>query len=174
MYSNDTVSGNYSVYAEYTHSFLGPEIYIGNSKSQIIGVYNTKFWVFNWASMASWSNGGTSFEDFQSEHILANKKAMVYPEYTNTQMNQVVTEPTIANMPILLPKTSRAVWDKTSRKYYKQWVDSTYGEPTGGWAQYHCHHIIPKEYGGNNNYSNLIPLEISVHKVFSKWWENYS
>lgn len=96
---------------------------------------------------------------------------MVYSNYTNTQMNQVVTEPTIANMSIV-PKPSRVKWDKTSRKYYRLWVENTYGVPTGGWLNYQIHHIIPQEYGGNNNYSNLVPLEVSIHKQFNRWWEN--
>ncbi|WP_409978469.1 HNH endonuclease signature motif containing protein [Anoxybacteroides rupiense] len=39
---------------------------------------------------------------------------------------------------------------------------------------YEVHHIRPREYGGNNDYSNLIPLPSSFHrKVVNPWWTNY-
>ena len=38
---------------------------------------------------------------------------------------------------------------------------------------YDVHHIIPREYGGTNDYSNLIPLAVSDHRTVTSWWVNY-
>ena len=46
--------------------------------------------------------------------------------------------------------------------------------PEGGWSQYDIHHIIPREYGGTNDFSNLTPVLRSVHQTgFNPWWMGY-
>lgn len=39
---------------------------------------------------------------------------------------------------------------------------------------YDLHHIKPREFGGTNDYNNLVPLRLDVHQEeFSSWWKNY-
>jgi 5-methylcytosine-specific restriction endonuclease McrA len=36
------------------------------------------------------------------------------------------------------------------------------------------HHIIPREYGGTNDFNNLVPVLRTVHQQeFNPWWMNY-
>lgn len=49
-----------------------------------------------------------------------------------------------------------------------------YSTPEGGWLQYDIHHIIPREYGGTNDFNNLVPVLRRVRQQeFNPWWMNY-
>jgi 5-methylcytosine-specific restriction endonuclease McrA len=38
----------------------------------------------------------------------------------------------------------------------------------------HIHHVIPREYGGDNSFDNLYPLPRDIHQqVVTPWWVNY-
>ncbi|AUS29892.1 HNH endonuclease [Rhodococcus erythropolis] len=36
------------------------------------------------------------------------------------------------------------------------------------------HHILPRKYGGTNEFWNLVPLPTSIHALFTRWWEFYA
>ncbi|WP_257006661.1 HNH endonuclease [Shouchella clausii] len=38
---------------------------------------------------------------------------------------------------------------------------------------YEIHHIIPRAYGGDHSFVNLIPLLVSDHRKVSYWWASY-
>jgi hypothetical protein len=43
-----------------------------------------------------------------------------------------------------------------------------------GWKNNDIHHIRPREYGGQNNFENLVPVNRTIHqKQFNPWWQKY-
>lgn len=68
--------------------------------------------------------------------------------------------------------SSSCALTNSDRRAYKTWYDATYGSLN--WNDYEIHHIRPCEWGGNKDYSNLIPLPYSFHRgTVSPWWVNY-
>jgi hypothetical protein len=75
-----------------------------------------------------------------------------------------------------VPVAERVPWGAAERQaYIKEWYDRGYATPEGGWSQNDIHHIVPREYGGTNDFDNLVPVERTVHQTqFNTWWRNYS
>lgn len=81
----------------------------------------------------------------------------------------------------LLSKTNNPVPPLTKEdrgeyiaEYIRRYGDPKKKNPKFNWANYDIHHIIPREYGGNHHFSNLIPLKREFHqKNVSPWWINY-
>lgn len=55
--------------------------------------------------------------------------------------------------------------------YYKRYTEQT--GITLNNSLYDVHHIQPLEYGGNNDYSNLIHLPKTLHSRVSGWFRGY-
>lgn len=74
-----------------------------------------------------------------------------------------------------VPVSQRAPWGGKERgAYIKQWYDRGYSTPEGGWSGYDVHHIRPREYGGTNDFDNLVPIPRDVHQQqFNSWWRDY-
>ena len=75
----------------------------------------------------------------------------------------------------IVPKADRVSWDLNARgKYIKEWYDRGYTTPTGGWDKYDIHHIKPREFGGTNDFWNLVPVERTTHqKEFNEFWRQF-
>jgi hypothetical protein len=71
--------------------------------------------------------------------------------------------------------SKRVVWTGTDRELYKkEWYNRGYAVPSGGWGEYDIHHIIPREYGGTNDFWNLVPVDRPVHiHEFNSWWRKF-
>lgn len=74
-----------------------------------------------------------------------------------------------------VPVGDRVPWGAQQRgAYIKEWYDQGYSTPEGGWSNYDIHHVTPREYGGTNDFNNLVPVERTVHQQeFNPWWMNY-
>jgi hypothetical protein len=74
-----------------------------------------------------------------------------------------------------VPTSQRVVWGGKERgAYIKEWYDRGYSTPEGGWSGYDIHHIRPREYGGTNDFDNLVPVPRDVHQAeFNSWWRDY-
>jgi HNH endonuclease len=74
-----------------------------------------------------------------------------------------------------VPVSDRVPWGPQERgAFIKQWYDQGYSTPQGGWSEYDIHHIIPREYGGTNDFGNLTPVLRTVHQTeFNPWWMGY-
>jgi HNH endonuclease len=58
--------------------------------------------------------------------------------------------------------------------YIRKWYELGYGNLPQQWGDYDVHHIIPRMYGGTNDFWNLVPVLRDDHqKGFSPWWLNY-
>jgi hypothetical protein len=74
-----------------------------------------------------------------------------------------------------VPKADRVPWGGPERQaYIKEWYDRGFSTPEGGWGEVDVHHIVPNEYGGTNDFDNLVPIPRTVHQQeFNSWWRDY-
>ncbi len=105
----------------------------------------------------------------QQKNFLMNKKAKLYPKYICPVSGKLCVAPYYANH----PKTTPIDWN--GRKTYINWFNKTYnnGKDPWDWGDYEIHHIRPRNFGGNNDNANLIPLPKATHLTFTSWWRNY-
>ena len=66
----------------------------------------------------------------------------------------------------VVPASDRVPWGSSQKTAYANYLGV---DLTG----YDVYHIVPRQYGGTNAYSNLIPLSPSDHHTVSSWWTNY-
>jgi RHS repeat-associated protein len=104
--------------------------------------------------------------------IAVNRKGNSYPQVTDPRTGQPIHYPG-DGLPIV-PKEDRVQWGGKERAaYIKQWFDRGFAKPVGEWSEYDIHHILPREYGGSNDFANLVPILRDVHKQFTAWWRSY-
>ncbi|MDR9507683.1 HNH endonuclease [Brevibacillus agri] len=142
-------------------------------------VVDTKFWKAG-AKMTPYIGGapvGTSVSISDTGAILLNKKAVKYPNYTDTNSGLVMSEPSSTTW-TKTTVTNACRLSATEKNNYKDWYNNKYGpikwnNADGSW-NYEIHHIRPCFLGGDKSYSNLIPLPYSFHRgTVSPWWTNY-
>jgi hypothetical protein len=75
-----------------------------------------------------------------------------------------------------VPKSMRVPWGKAERAaYIGEWYSRGFPSPRGGWANYDIHHILPVEFGGSNDFSNLVPVLRGTHqKLFNAFWQEFT
>jgi hypothetical protein len=108
------------------------------------------------------------------QRILLNKLNMEYPKYKDSHSGKVMHFPWRADYN-KIPEYQRVLWySSTERdKYIKEYI-SLYGDPKRNWSDYDLHHIIQRQFGGDNSFYNLIPLLRDYHQqVVEKWWKYY-
>ncbi len=55
-----------------------------------------------------------------------------------------------------------------------EWHRRGFPKPEGGWDKYDIHHIRPREYGGTNDFGNLVPVRRDIHQqLLNPWWQGY-
>lgn len=72
-------------------------------------------------------------------------------------------------------REQRVPWGPKERAaFIAEWIRRTYPVPAGGWNNYDIHHIRPREFGGTNNFDNLVPVERQTdHRLFNEFWREY-
>ncbi|MGG6463071.1 putative Ig domain-containing protein [Solilutibacter silvestris] len=105
--------------------------------------------------------------------IETNRQGLRYPSVIDPRTGVAIPNPG-AGLKIV-DKELRAPWGATERgAFIKEWYDKGFTTPEGGWAKYDIHHITPREYGGTNDFNNLVPVLRDVHqKQFNPWWSGY-
>ncbi|NJL55550.1 hypothetical protein HC928_10395 [bacterium] len=105
---------------------------------------------------------------------IRNSLNIPYPNYVDPRTNKRVPFP---DNPInRVPKDQRANWDSSSERerFIRKWQRDGYPRPQGGWGEYDLHHILPQEFGGTNDFWNLVPVRRSFHQtLFNPWWANF-
>ena len=111
-------------------------------------------------------------EDEGASHP-TNKNGQSYPELKDPRTGENIKFPEGDLQRV--PKDQRVDWDSYDRyNYIKEWYDRGYDTPTGGWENYDIHHIQPREFGGDNSFWNLVPVERSLHQQqFNPFWLGY-
>lgn len=102
-----------------------------------------------------------------------NAAGVPYPNVTDPRTGADIPYPGSSLQKV--PKADRVNWTTQDRyEYIKEWHDEGYPTPAGGWDGYDIHHIVPREYGGTNDFWNLVPVERSTHQSgFTAWFHNY-
>ncbi len=73
-----------------------------------------------------------------------------------------------------LPLNSRVQWNSNLRdKYIGDYMKKGYPEPKGGWDKYQINQILPREFGGTNDFNNLVPVLKEQHKLFNNFWRYF-
>ncbi len=55
-----------------------------------------------------------------------------------------------------------------------EWSRRGYPTPLGGWPNYDIHHIQPREFGGTNDFWNLVPVDRETHQeLFNEFWREF-
>lgn len=104
---------------------------------------------------------------------VTNKHGIPYPDYIDPRTGKPVHYPGDGIRTV--PKENRVAWGSKERgAFIKEWYDRGYKTPDGGWKLYDIHHIQPREYGGTNDFMNLVPLPRTIHQQqYTPWWRNY-
>ena len=120
--------------------------------------------------------------------IIVNNKGVPYPEVKDVRTGKNMAFPNGVDSRI--PKEDRVGWYRNQkeanlyrtnntdilckRDYIDEWYKRGYETPEGGWGLYEIHHIKPREFGGNANFENMMPILIGTHrKSVTPWWNNY-
>ena len=104
-----------------------------------------------------------------SSTLLVNKKAQLYPVYTDPASKKVMKEPDRADW----ARTPSIGWTTNDRNKFIEWYNKTYPN-VYNWDLNHVHHVRPRNLGGTNAYSNLMPLPKTFHTgTVSPWFVNY-
>jgi hypothetical protein len=133
-------------------------------------INSTYYWKSDSIAYANYPNASYRASAKNEGPWLLNKKGMKYPEYTDPRSKKVMTKP--ASTTWSANSSSSCALTSSDRAAYRTWYDKTYGSLN--WNDYEIHHIRPCKWGGNKDYSNLIPLPYSFHRAtVSPWWVNY-
>jgi RHS repeat-associated protein len=103
-----------------------------------------------------------------------NSRHVPYPTIIDPRTNEPIPFP--RNPQKVDDESLRVQWDSRSDRaeYIRQWHEMGYAEPAGGWELYDIHHILPREFGGSNDFWNLVPVLRQIHnEVLTPWWNAY-
>ncbi|PRS05155.1 HNH endonuclease signature motif containing protein [Bacillus halotolerans] len=173
LLANKSVNGKYIRVLAHTKKFMLGEIKAGASSSKSFRVGGTSFYKREFSASVVWKDSPPVVDSKTSAPFLANKKAVLYPYAKNNHNKKVMPAPAYANMKVI-PVEDREKRDKKIRDKYKSWYIKKYGDPKWNWNDYEIHHIIPLQYGGDNDMNNLFPLKKDFHrKTVTPWWAGY-
>jgi RHS repeat-associated protein len=113
---------------------------------------------------------------WRAERVLStvvNRTGQVYPQIRNPVTGQLIPYP--GNGLTRVPVAGRVPWGSQEKSaFIKEWYSRGLPTPPGGWGRYDIHHIRPREYGGTNDFENLVPVERSIHQtLLNPWWRKY-
>ena len=122
--------------------------------------------------MPAWANPVTGEPIPAKTFTVVNTKLNLYPEVLDPRTGRAIPLPTTNN---IVGKELRVQWGATERStFIKDWYNRGYSTPRGGWEHYDIHHILPREYGGTNEFWNLVPVERATHQqLFNSFWRNF-
>ena len=102
-----------------------------------------------------------------------NRVGQPYPEVIDPRTGKKIPFPEgdLRRVPV----EQRVEWNRDLRgEYIKDWYDAGYATPEGGWSKYDVHHILPREFGGTNDFGNLVPVERLFHQqFFNPFWAGF-
>lgn len=119
------------------------------------------------------NSNASNFNEPSKTVKFVNKTGKEYPKITDSRTGKNIHFPEGDLQKV--PETKRVVWNKKTRgDYIKEWYERGYDTPEGGWEKYDIHHIQPREYGGTNEFNNLVPVERIAHQTeFTAFWNGY-
>lgn len=145
------------------------------NKTYFYSTYNSTFGI--WVVNPQTGQLGTAGDSYWEVDILLNRLGQRYPSWKNVDVHGYLnsTMPSSTEWPTYSSSYTaplRETFNNSVRTAYRNYYDSNYGYVN--WTQpIEIHHIRPLEYGGNNDFSNLIPLWADHHLKFSFWFSYY-
>jgi hypothetical protein len=118
---------------------------------------------------------GIRFRNWLAQNLrigrIINYANTPYPKYIDPRTGTEVPFPK-GNLQ-WIDKPFRVRWTGTERRMFiREWEQQGFSVPPGGWSRYDIHHIHPKEFGGTNDFWNLVPVERGFHQQhFNPWWD---
>ena len=108
-----------------------------------------------------------------ADAVAVNRAGNPYPEVIDPRTGEPIHFPGEDLQKV--PVSERVTWGAQERgAFIKEWYDRGYPTPEGGWSGYDIRHIQPREYGGTNDFDNLVPVPRDVHQQqFNPWWREY-
>jgi len=108
--------------------------------------------------------------DVGSEDSTINDRGEGYPEIIDPRTGEPIPFPE-GDLEIV-PQDERVGWGAAQRQaFIQEWNDRGYEPPPGGWEECEIHHIKPREYGGTNDFENLVPVLATEHRgLLNPWW----
>ena len=102
-----------------------------------------------------------------------NARGDPFPNFIDPRTGQAVPPPPAALK--WVSKEMRVPWNRELRsEFIREWARQGYRTPPGGWPSNDIHHIIPREWGGTNDFWNLVPVQQEVHRTLvNKWWNSF-
>jgi RHS repeat-associated protein len=108
---------------------------------------------------------------------VVNQAGKRYPRWIDPRTGRPVPFP---SGPLArVAKSEKVTWttlgtDSDRAQFIAEWHRRGYAAPSGGWQRYDIHHIKPREFGGTNEFENLVPVERGFHQQeFNDFWRNY-
>jgi hypothetical protein len=102
-------------------------------------------------------------------------KLNLYPKVIDPRTGRHIQFPSGIKGPV--DKSLRVAWDsKLDRAaFIAEWHRRGYATPRGGWDKFDIHHIQPREFGGTNDFWNLVPVERNTHQeLFNEFWREFT
>lgn len=102
-----------------------------------------------------------------------NSRGEPYPVVTDPRTGKPIPPP--PDDLEWVPAENRVVWNQSEKdKFITEWRSRGYPDPPGGWGEYDIHHITPRQYGGSNDFENLVPVLRETHQQqLNRWWNYY-
>jgi hypothetical protein len=105
------------------------------------------------------------------QRLWPNLRGMPYPKVIDPRTGRFVPFP--SQLTDRIPKHLRVPDGGYRDAFIKEWRSRGYAEPSGGWSKYEIHHILPREFGGNHDFWNMVPLRKEVHQEFTRYWSGF-
>ena len=194
VYTDDFRLGTYSDRVSHLEvEWTWGDIYAGQRAEKYHLVTETKFYKVYFQGEVDYLLGQPLTNDEEMGPLLANKKAFEYPcfYYDPDQSSPYpcygdVYDDPFSDKVMFMPDYTKmqkvpnpVEWTNKDRaefiaEYVTRYGDPKQKDPDFDWSDYDIHHIIPREYGGTNDFDNLIPLPRPFHqKNVNSWWNNY-
>jgi len=96
-------------------------------------------------------------------------KINLYPKIVDPRTGDYIKLP--SNIFKRVSKSERVKWGLKERgNFIAEWYRRGYETPKGGWDKFDIHHIKPREFGGSNDFWNLVPVERTTHRELNEFW----
>ncbi|UUZ92666.1 HNH endonuclease [Paenibacillus sp. P25] len=171
LYSGSTRYTPFNIVSTLSDTVLGSQIKVGKTGSKTINIPRTDYYVQN-ATITICNQNGCASNKGSTQTFLANKQAKLYPYYQDPVSYKVMTEPSSTRW----LKTTPIEWTTQDRANYIKQYSELYPNNGYDWSGsvINIHHIKPREYGGTNDFDNLIPIPTNFHVyVVNSWWAYY-
>ena len=120
-------------------------------------------------------SGDAPETSIDEDGIPTNKLGQRYPRVIDPRTGQNIPFP---EGPLsLVPPEQRTKYDRgrDRAKFIAEWQERGYPRAPNNWDGdlTEVHHIRPLKRGGTNDFWNLVPLPIEVHRQFTDYWRSY-